>query len=147
MNVDPEYLQYCLSKLTDNEFTVYCAVKALGECHTTQEAIGEIISKSAHQVCLYIQKLEKKGFIIYEGKSGKGITILWIRHSSTEKQPDPSQMKYRFCGYKLISPEGKTKVVMPGKIREFCREQKLNRKCFYLLVQGERNHHKGWKLA
>jgi group I intron endonuclease len=65
----------------------------------------------------------------------------WRLPETLEWGPIEKQTRY----FTVISPQGE--VISTNNLYKFCRDNNLNRGNFKKLLNGKRNHHKGWKLV
>lgn len=145
--MDLDYIAWCLERLSPPQFLVYLICREIGIADIQLKAIATILDLSPECVSTHLKRLEKLKFIVRESMLGVGISLLWIRQNSSEKQPNPGQLKQQRLGIRLISPEGKIFKVKHGEIQRFCEIHQLERRSVYAIRQGKYSQHKGWRAA
>lgn len=148
--MDIEFVAYCLSRLTDSQFALYCVLRSLRGQILTLSEIAELMGRSAgnpDRLRHHLRNLERKGFIRYYARGGFGHEILWVRMDAVEKAPSIELTRRKACEYRLVHPEHGSKKLLHGNIRDFARRNGLQYRALRSVLSGDRNHHHGWKLG
>ncbi len=48
--------------------------------------------------------------------------------------------------WKLLSPDNREYIILEGELRNFCKQNNLNKAGIFQMTEGNYSHHKGWKL-
>jgi Winged helix-turn-helix DNA-binding len=142
--MNQDYFSWCLSRLTAHEFCVYQACVFIGsDAEISMQSIADICSISADTVRHHMKSLQKLEFVQYDSTNGTGTILLWVRKNPQDKPLSAYHQKGR-VSVTLINPDGKSIQIKRGEIRKFCEKAKLNRRCVYDILEGNRKSHRGW---
>ena len=147
--MDLEYLKYCTGKLSGGQFVVYLALKQLYEelgegTMTTANELAQYCNLHPETIALILPQLQAKGYALIVLVKTMGTSILWVRRSVSEKQPDLEKIDRKHSQV-LIAPNGKTYRVALGEVADFCRLHQLKSEGIYSILRGEQETHRGWR--
>jgi Winged helix-turn-helix DNA-binding len=142
--LNQDFFVWCLQRLTPHEFCVYQACAFIGsDAEISMQVISDICSMSADTVRHHMKSLQKLGFVQYDSTNGTGTVLLWVRRTTQDKPLSVYHLKGR-TSVTLINPDGEFFQIKRGEIRKFCEEKRLNRRCIYDILEGNRRSHHGW---
>ncbi len=131
----PETERFILCECEEGEWGGFWRGKTFSDLHRRNLSLSH---RGKRQPCLETTKIK-----ISQSNKGKVRTDKhkkFISEKTREVMKTLNQQTYKF-----ISPEGE-EFLETTTLAEFSRKHNLNRGCLAEVKNGNRNHHKGWKV-